>query len=369
MFVQTRDNRGLMLTDKSQEELEAIAVPLSGLDKLQAQAQEQMASVARIPLSIYLQVTPTGLNATNDGETRNFYADVHSYQEKNVRGPLKLVIDLIQLSLFGAIDPAISFEFLPLWEMSDKDRADIRKADAEADVAYVTAGVVSNEETRQRLANDTTSLYYGVDLSDPAPDVEDDDEAVPVAKDGWSEGDHPRDQNGKFARSGGSSASVRAFAAQPTIWTSKASGIEYVKNALPQVSREKQSSARMQQNALEDAFADGADKFFRTEKVNPADLNSLQNQVARNQVVEVSEKRSFNSTENGELPLAVRGPDGLILIDGNHRANAALLAGEKLDVQVFNYEDWQRDQESKKAKPGSNKSGPSDDDLLAELLG
>jgi len=176
MFVLTRDNRGIMLTDKNQEELDSIAVPLSGLDALQAQAQEQMASVSRIPLSIYLQVTPTGLNATNDGETRNFYADVHSYQEKNVRGPLKLVIDLIQLSLFGAIDPAIGFEFLPLWEMSDKDRADIRKADAEADVAYVTAGVVSNEETRQRIANDQTSPYYGVDLSDPAPDVEEDDE-------------------------------------------------------------------------------------------------------------------------------------------------------------------------------------------------
>jgi hypothetical protein len=176
MFVAARDNRGLMLTDMTGEELAAIAVPLSGLSDLQAQAQEQLASVARIPLSVYLQVTPTGLNASSDGETRNFYADVHSYQEKNMRGPLKLIIDLIQLSLFGAIDPAIGFEFLPLWEMSDKDKAEIRKTDAEADVAYVAAGIVSNDEARQRIGNDETSSYFGVDLTDEAPDVEDDEE-------------------------------------------------------------------------------------------------------------------------------------------------------------------------------------------------
>lgn len=175
MFVQTRDNRGLMLTDKSQEELESIAVPLSGLHELQAQAQEQLASVSRIPLSVYLQVTPTGLNATNDGETRNFYADVKSYQEKNVRGPLKLIVDLVQLSLFGEIDPAINFEFLPLWEMSDKDKADIRKADGEVDVAYVGAGIVSNEEVRQRLGQDESSPYFGIDLTDAPPDEPEDD--------------------------------------------------------------------------------------------------------------------------------------------------------------------------------------------------
>lgn len=169
LFNQTRDNRGCMVTDKDNEELQNIAVPLSGLHELQAQTQEQLASVARIPLSIYLQITPTGLNATNDGETRNFYADVHSYQEKNIRPHLQRVFEIVQLSLFGAIDPELTFEFVALWEMSDKDKAEIRTADAQADVAYVTAGIVDPEEVRERLSNDETSLYHGVDLTDPPP--------------------------------------------------------------------------------------------------------------------------------------------------------------------------------------------------------
>lgn len=169
MFNQCRDNRGSMAIDKDNETLENVAVPLGGLDALQSQAQEQMASVARIPLSIYLQITPTGLNATNDGETRNFYADVHAQQEKDVRPHLQRVFECVQLSIFGEIDADMEFEFVALWEMSDKDKAEIRKADADADVAYVGAGIVDPEEVRERLSNDETSLYHGVDLTDPPP--------------------------------------------------------------------------------------------------------------------------------------------------------------------------------------------------------
>ena len=180
LFVTDRDNRGLMTTDKDNEELENIAVPLSGLHELQEQAQEHLASVSRIPLSIYLQIVPTGLNATSDGETRNFYADVHSLQEENIRPGLDVIIKAIQLSLFGKIIDGMGFEFLPLWEMDDKDKAEMRKVDAEADVAYVTAGIISEEEVRERLSNDETSLYHGVDLTDPPPEIDDTTEEAPT---------------------------------------------------------------------------------------------------------------------------------------------------------------------------------------------
>lgn len=183
MFNQTRDNRGCMVTDKDGEELENLAVSLSGLDKLQAQSQEQLASVARIPLSIYLQITPTGLNATSDGETRNFYADVHSYQEKNVRPALQIVLEAVQLSVLGKLNPDIKFHFAPLWEMSEVDKAQIRKTDGETDVAYVNSGIVSQEEVRERLSNDEESIYHGVDLTDPPPQL-DDEKDDPGADDG-----------------------------------------------------------------------------------------------------------------------------------------------------------------------------------------
>lgn len=173
LFNLTRDNRGTMVIDKNSETLENVAVPIAGLDKLQAQALEQLSSVSGIPLVILLGVTPSGLNASSDGEVRSFYAAVKAYQEKTLGEPLRTLIDVIQLSLFGKIDPEVRFEFEDLWEMSDKDKADIRKSDAEADVAYINAGVVDPEEARERLRQDETSLYHGVDLSGPAPEMDD----------------------------------------------------------------------------------------------------------------------------------------------------------------------------------------------------
>jgi hypothetical protein len=168
-----RSNRGAWAIDKNSEEVESVAVPLSGLDALQSQSQEQMASAARIPLSILLQVTPTGLNASSEGETRSFYADVNAYQEKVYRPNLKRLIDIAQLTLWDEIDSGITFIFPPLWEMTEKERAEINKLEAETDSIYVAGGIVSPEEARERIQEDEASLYHGVDLSGEPPILDD----------------------------------------------------------------------------------------------------------------------------------------------------------------------------------------------------
>lgn len=176
LFNKTRDNRGTFVVDKNAEDFTNVSAPISGLDKLLAQSQEQMSSVSGIPLVILLGVTPSGLNASSEGEIRVFYDAVLAYNAR-VAGPcLSTLIDVVQLSLFGEIDEEIGFEFVPLWEMSDKDKADIRKSDAEADASYINSGVVDADEVRERLRNDETSMYHGVDLSGAAPEPEDDGE-------------------------------------------------------------------------------------------------------------------------------------------------------------------------------------------------
>lgn len=170
LYNRTRDNRGVMAVDKDTETLECIATPLGSLDKLQAQAIEQIAFVAGIPLVVLLGVTPSGLNASSDGEIRTYYDKIAGYQEKFFAPHLHTVIEVIQLDLWGETDPDIGFMFLPLWEMSAKEESEIRKADAESDKIYYDIGAVSNEEIRERLREEEEGLYYGVDLSGDAPE-------------------------------------------------------------------------------------------------------------------------------------------------------------------------------------------------------
>jgi phage-related protein (TIGR01555 family) len=215
LFTATRSNRGLMLLDKDREELVQINTPLSGLHELQAQAQEQMCSVSHIPAIILIGVSPTGLNASSEGEIRSFYDWVAAQQEAHYRSLIETVLRIVQLSEFGEIDPDISFEFVPLYQLDATQEADIRLKDSQAATAYINAGVIDPQEERERLARDPKSGYLGLDTSveivPPTPpgfgetDPNDDPNAPPfAAKDGdWKEGDHPRAPDGKFGSGGG----------------------------------------------------------------------------------------------------------------------------------------------------------------------
>ena len=124
VFNNLRDNRGFMALN-GEEEFFCVATPLGTLDKLQAQAQEQMASICGIPLVKLLGVQPAGLNASSDGEIRVFYDYIHAYQERLFAPALKKLLGFVMLSEFGEIDDSIGFEFEPLWQMSELERADV----------------------------------------------------------------------------------------------------------------------------------------------------------------------------------------------------------------------------------------------------
>ena len=173
LFTQSRDNQGLMVLDKSTEEMEQIAVPLSGLSDLQAQAQESMAGPSHIPLVKLLGVTPTGLNASSEGEIKVFYDFIRASQQSLFAKHLKTVIDILQLHLFGMIDSAITFEFVTLTSPSVRELAEIRKGDADSGVRYIESGVIDPQEERERLMSDPNSGYEN--LSGDAPELPDTD--------------------------------------------------------------------------------------------------------------------------------------------------------------------------------------------------
>ena len=126
------------------------------------------------------------------------------------------LLKLVQLHLFGKVNDNITFDFVPLQQMSETDLSTIRKSDTDRDVAYIQAGVVSAEEVRGRLAGEPDSGYNGIDVED-VPEMPDDgfsddqndskgeegeapsDPKPEPAQDAeWDESKHPRAENGQF---------------------------------------------------------------------------------------------------------------------------------------------------------------------------
>jgi hypothetical protein len=168
-----RDNRNLLLLDLATEDFFQFSTPLSGLDALQAQAQEQQSAVCHIPLVILLGITPTGLNASSEGEIRAFYDYVRGYQQNVLSSFMNDVLEFVQLSLDGKLDPSIKWEWQPLMELTALELAEKNNKDAATDQIYLQEQVISPAQVAERLNADANSPYSGLlsntsDMSDLA---------------------------------------------------------------------------------------------------------------------------------------------------------------------------------------------------------
>lgn len=161
LFNLMRDNRNLGVVDKDSEDFAQINTPLSGLDTLQAQAQEQLSAISHQPLVVAFGITPAGLNANSDGEIRVWYDYVAGYQSHNVTPLMQWILQLVQLSEFGEIDGGLSWEWAPLYELTDVELAEVRNKNAQTDLTYTEMGAISTAIVQERLAADPLSGYAG----------------------------------------------------------------------------------------------------------------------------------------------------------------------------------------------------------------
>lgn len=166
LFNDCRDNKGLMLVDKATEDFTNVTASLTALDKLQAQVQEHMAAVTGIPIVKLLGIQPAGLNASSEGEIRTFYDSVHAFQELLFTDNLRKVIDFTMLSLWGEVDQAITFSYVPLWSLDAKGEAEIHKISAETDRILIDSGIIAPAESRKRIASDPNTPYASLDESE-----------------------------------------------------------------------------------------------------------------------------------------------------------------------------------------------------------
>ncbi len=171
VFTENRDNRGMMVIQKDKEELTTQNVPLGSLDKLQAQAQEHMATPARMTLIDFFGITPSGLNVTAEPEMKARNKYVSGMQTLGFSPNFKRVLDLVQMDLYGKVDDEITFKWVSLDEPTGKELGEIRKADADRDAVYLQGNVIAPDEIRDKLRKDPESGYNGLEGDAPEPQM------------------------------------------------------------------------------------------------------------------------------------------------------------------------------------------------------
>lgn len=174
LFNMMKDSRGVMMLDKDSEDFFQVNTPLSGLSDLQAQAQEHMAAPTHIPLVKLTGITPSGLNASSEGELKVWYDYCGSYRVYFYNPHLVTILRILQCHLWGEIDENITFHWEPLDAPTESELSKMRFEDAQADAIYLTDTnpVVSPNEVRAKLHNSPTSGYNQLTGDAPEPKKE-----------------------------------------------------------------------------------------------------------------------------------------------------------------------------------------------------
>lgn len=210
-FNAQRSNDGTVLLDKETEEMEQINTPLSGVTDIVSMSLDLAPVILGISKDKYFGDLPKGLNASSEGTNRIYYDKIQSLNEKICYDNVEKVLKILQLNRYGEIDDNISFQFAPLWEMDECERAEINKVKADTAAVYLDRGALSAEEVRGALADNPDSGFSNIDVDDVPEsesfsDIDDVDKAGAVydeAMDEWDESKHPRAENGQFGNGNG----------------------------------------------------------------------------------------------------------------------------------------------------------------------
>ena len=148
---QTQSSEGITLID-AEDKMEHFNQTFSGLDSVLIQFGQQISGACQIPLVRLFGQSPSGLNSTGDSDIRLYYDGIRAQQENKLDLPLQKLYDIAHRSLFGRpLDPSFSFEFTPLWQMDETQKAELADKAGEAIGKQFDRSVISEQVVLKEL--------------------------------------------------------------------------------------------------------------------------------------------------------------------------------------------------------------------------
>lgn len=147
------------------ETYERKAISFSGLDPIIEKFLMIVCGAFDIPSTRFLGQSPAGMSATGESDLRNYYDGISAGQELEIEPSMRRLDEGLIRSAIGSRDKAIWYQWRPLWQLSDKEKAEIGKMNAETANIISTAGLLPQLALSEALANQLTEsgFYPGLE--------------------------------------------------------------------------------------------------------------------------------------------------------------------------------------------------------------
>ncbi len=150
------------------EEWDRVQTNFGGLPDLLREFLTVVAGAADIPVSKLIGSSPgRGLasagHSGGEQDEKSYYDRVASKQETVYRPALVPLDEVLIRSALGSRDPNIEYEWNPLWQMSEDEKAKIAAQKAATTQIYLGLGVLNEDALREAIVNQITQdqVYPG----------------------------------------------------------------------------------------------------------------------------------------------------------------------------------------------------------------
>ena len=161
--------------DMKDGDITTLAASFGSVPELLLSFLQVLSAASDIPATRFLGQAPGGLNATGESDLENYYNMIDSRREDRLRPIIEQFIQVAGRSFFGPQmweSLNVSLEFPPLWNMSEKELADIRTADANTYGRLVDSGIIDGGTAVQEL-HDRGVLKEAYAVPDEPPPEQD----------------------------------------------------------------------------------------------------------------------------------------------------------------------------------------------------
>lgn len=186
MIRQMQTTEGLTVLD-GEDDFDTRSYTFSGLSDALMQFAQQISGALQIPLVRLFGQSPAGLNSTGESDIRAYYDRIEKDREDRLRPGYGAIVDLVYRSALGKEPPAgLNFDFRSLWQMSDREKAEIAVGITGAVTQAVDSGLVSApvglRELRQ--SSDVTGIWSNITKDD----IDEAEDAPPEPEAGGDDG-------------------------------------------------------------------------------------------------------------------------------------------------------------------------------------
>lgn len=144
-----------MLLLDNEEEFTSKSNKFAGIPDLLDKFALFLSAASDIPATRLLGSSASGLNATGEGDLKNYYDTVRSDQIATYK-PLLDYFDQIMAKSLGINEEDLEYEFNSLFQMTPKEQSDIEFVNAQRDALYLDRDIVSEVTVAKDLKQNAT---------------------------------------------------------------------------------------------------------------------------------------------------------------------------------------------------------------------